>query len=265
MAAVSPKSSVVQNADFKNQPAPKSQKSMSKAERRELQEKQRAHKAAVAPASSPKEAKSPPSSSTPVPKKAPSTAFILPPSRDRDRDTAGSTGDTYEVSPGKSRGIRIFSHFGFPKPVSHVVKGDVHPAVIRLALQFSSFKICGANARCIATLTSFKNVSFSSTFYCPPDVEFGAQVIRDYKTPPNTTLSRHLMTHLSSQITHLVNARPMSITMGNAIRQLKLEISGSDIDLPEQDVSLSNLYFILHVVIFKSVITSGEEFAISQD
>lgn len=28
----------------------------------------------------------------------------------------------------------------------------------------------------------------------------------------------------------------MSVTMGNAIRQLKLEISASDIDLPEQDV-----------------------------
>lgn len=46
------------------------------------------------------------------------------------------------------------------------------------------------------------------------------------------------MTHLSRQITHLVAARPMSVTMGNAIRQLKLEISGSDIDLPEQDVCL---------------------------
>lgn len=45
------------------------------------------------------------------------------------------------------------------------------------------------------------------------------------------------MTHLSPQISHLVAARPMSVTMGNAIRQLKLEISGSDIDLPEQDVS----------------------------
>jgi translation initiation factor 2B subunit (eIF-2B alpha/beta/delta family) len=45
------------------------------------------------------------------------------------------------------------------------------------------------------------------------------------------------MTHLSPQISHLVNARPMSVTMGNAIRQLKVEISGSDIDLPEQDVS----------------------------
>lgn len=30
----------------------------------------------------------------------------------------------------------------------------------------------------------------------------------------------------------------MSVTMGNAIRQLKLEISGVDIDLPEQDVSV---------------------------
>ena len=29
----------------------------------------------------------------------------------------------------------------------------------------------------------------------------------------------------------------MAVTMGNAIRQLKLEISGVDIDLPEQDVS----------------------------
>lgn len=28
----------------------------------------------------------------------------------------------------------------------------------------------------------------------------------------------------------------MSVTMGNAIRQLKLEISGSDIDMVEQDV-----------------------------
>lgn len=64
-----------------------------------------------------------------------------------------------------------------------------------------------------------------------------SQVIQDYITPPNNTLSRHLMTHLSPQITHLVAARPMSVTMGNAIRQLKLEISGSDIDLPEQDVS----------------------------
>lgn len=30
----------------------------------------------------------------------------------------------------------------------------------------------------------------------------------------------------------------MAVTMGNAIRQLKLEISDSDIDMPEQDVCI---------------------------
>ncbi|KAF7981602.1 hypothetical protein HWV62_32662 [Athelia sp. TMB] len=130
------------------------------------------------------------------------------------KDIAGTAGDD---GLDKSRGLRIFSHFGLPKSATHVVKGDIHPAIVRLALQFSEFKISGANARCIATLTAFKTV------------------IQDYVTPPNNTLSRHLMTHLSPQITHLVAARPMSVTMGNAIRQLKLEISDSDIDLPEQD------------------------------
>lgn len=45
------------------------------------------------------------------------------------------------------------------------------------------------------------------------------------------------MTHLSPQISYLVSARPMSVSMGNAIRQLKLEISNTDIDMVEQDVS----------------------------
>ena len=53
------------------------------------------------------------------------------------------------------------------------------------------------------------------------------------------------MTHLSPQISHLVAARPMSVTMGNAIRQLKLEISGSDIDLPEQDVRNAPLLSVI--------------------
>ena len=36
----------------------------------------------------------------------------------------------------------------------------------------------------------------------------------------------------------------MSVTMGNAIRQLKLEISGSDIDMIEQDVRCSLSAFV---------------------
>lgn len=149
------------------------------------------------------------------------------------KDTAGTAGDD---GLDKSRGLRIFSHFGLPKSATHVVKGDIHPAIVRLALQFSEFKISGANARCIASLTAFKTVRSILIIYRTWMAKSAPQVIQDYVTPPNNTLSRHLMTHLSPQITHLVAARPMSVTMGNAIRQLKLEISDSDIDLPEQDV-----------------------------
>ncbi|KAJ7937329.1 hypothetical protein B0H13DRAFT_209173 [Mycena leptocephala] len=196
-----------------------SQKSMSKAERRELQEKQRAAKLA--------QKQQPQTGDTPnKPKSKPNAQKRAAEHTEATQSSSASTLKSYskdtpsamdvETVTSKSRSLRIFSHFGLPKH-GPGMKGDIHPCIVRLALQFSEFRICGANARCIATLTAFKTV------------------IQDYTTPPNNTLSRHLMTHLSPQITHLVSARPMSVTMGNAIRQLKLEISGSDIDMPEQD------------------------------
>ncbi|KAG8218830.1 IF-2B-domain-containing protein [Butyriboletus roseoflavus] len=204
-----------------NSAPPKSQKQMTKAERREQQEAQRAAKAA---------AKAPPSKSVPSHKKnasvsgkgtaAPSAAS--PKKSGKEPTTKPGKGESKEAPHSSAqldetpRGLRIFSHFGTPKPPA-VTKGDIHPAIIRLGLQFAEFKITGANARCISMLSAFKTV------------------IQHYVTPRNNTLSRHLMTHLSPQITYLVSARPMSVSMGNAIRQLKLEISGSDIDLPEQD------------------------------
>ncbi|EIW82526.1 IF-2B-domain-containing protein [Coniophora puteana RWD-64-598 SS2] len=195
----------------------KQQKEMTKAERRELQERQRAAKAAAKTQPGPSGAAQ---SQTAAPRNVPPSPS--PAVQQHPRSGAGGTHRKLEAARpdglggADARGLRIFSHFGTPKPPP-TTKGDIHPAIVRLGLQFAEFKITGANARCIATLMAFKTV------------------IQDYVTPPNNTLSRHLMTHLSPQISHLVAARPMSVTMGNAIRQLKLEISGSDIDLPEQD------------------------------
>ncbi|OCB84592.1 eukaryotic translation initiation factor 2B delta subunit [Sanghuangporus baumii] len=219
------------NAEGQSEPK-RRQKNMTRAQRRELQESQRAAKAADAEkggerggakgksTAKPSEAHRSASGAPGRPRRptesgdTPSRATFTS-SRSAGRDARDSTygGDDGNT---QTRGLRIFSHFGLPKAPSNV-KGDIHPAIIRLGLQFSTFRITGANARCIATLTAFKTV------------------IQDYSTPPNTTLSRHLMTHLNPQINHLVTARPMAVSMGNAIRQLKLEISNSDIDMPEQD------------------------------
>jgi translation initiation factor eIF-2B subunit delta len=161
-----------------------SQKSMTKAERRELQEKQRAAKAALkqpqqqGKTSQPTQAKSPQTpqatkketqqSKQPqqvgggsVKTKAPATprrkSFLA------ESPWKGALKDANAVSTEdpaimQSHGLRIFSHFGQPKPVVQV-KGDIHPSIIRLGLLFSEFKIVGANARCIATLTAFQQVS----------------------------------------------------------------------------------------------------------
>ncbi|KIL65432.1 hypothetical protein M378DRAFT_186486 [Amanita muscaria Koide BX008] len=204
---------------------------MSKAERREVQERQRAAKllqkqqkppgapVTTGPPSKGTQGNDPPS--TPKPNKAvfsgqhKRSGSIYEPTTPG-RGTFAQNAD--DAQSRKSRGLMIFSHFSLPKQLGQGVKGDIHPAIVRLALLFSEFKICGANARCIATLTAFKTV------------------IQDYTTPEHNTLSRHLMTHLSPQISYLVSARPMSVSMGNAIRQLKLEISKADIDRVEQEV-----------------------------
>lgn len=131
-----------------------SQKSMTKAERRELQEKQRAAKAALKAQGGTGQSK--------APKAAVAAQKKTQPGETSKHGTlAGKDAATVmdDATGGKSvsRSLRIFKHFGLPKPVSHV-KGDIHPAIIRLGLLFSEFKICGANARCIATLSAFKTV-----------------------------------------------------------------------------------------------------------
>lgn len=143
-----------------------SQKSMTKAERRELQEKQRAAKAAA-------KAQAPPGGggagakakgSQPLPKKA---GDAVPAKQSVSTSKDGLIHVASDDATRK-KGPRIFTHFGLPKPLGHTVKGDIHPAVVRLGLSFSEFKICGANARCIATLTAFKNVwSLSLSLFVP--------------------------------------------------------------------------------------------------
>lgn len=100
----------------------------------------------------------------------------------------------------------FFGHL-YSQPRQHSMVGaskDVHPAVLALGLQYSSYVICGSTARMVAMLLAFK------------------AVIESYQTPVGTSLARHLTNHhLSPQIDYLRGCRPLSISMGNAIRWLK--------------------------------------------
>lgn len=61
--------------------------------------------------------------------------------------------------------VRLFSHL-YGQPRRHSLVGaskDIHPAVLALGLQISSYEICGSNARCVAMLLAFKSVGSPAT------------------------------------------------------------------------------------------------------
>ncbi|KAF2851508.1 nagb/rpia/CoA transferase-like protein [Plenodomus tracheiphilus IPT5] len=114
----------------------------------------------------------------------------------------------------------FFGHlYSQPKQQSLVgASKDVHPAVLALGLQYSSYAICGSTARMVAMLLVFKTV------------------IESYQTPPGNSLARHLTSHhLGPQIEFLKSCRPLSISMGNAIRWLKDIIIKIDPSTPENE------------------------------
>nr|CAD1818470.1 unnamed protein product [Ananas comosus var. bracteatus] len=83
----------------------------------------------------------------------------------------------------------------------------LHPSVYKVGLQYLSGDIHGGNARCIAMLLAFR------------------EAINDYSTPPKKSLVRDLTAKVSSYVSFLIECRPLSISMGNAIRFLKNRIA----------------------------------------
>lgn len=59
------------------------------------------------------------------------------------------------------------------------------------------------------------------------------EAIKDYSTPPEKALIRDLTAKINSYISFLIECRPLSISMGNAIRFLKTRIANLPLNLSE--------------------------------
>ena len=70
-------------------------------------------------------------------------------------------------------------------------------------------------------------------------VFFALQVINDYTTPPQKELRRDLDAHMRPFINFLTHCRPLSVSMGNAIKYLKIEISKIPPDKSELEVRVT--------------------------
>lgn len=83
----------------------------------------------------------------------------------------------------------------------------IHPSVYKVGLQYLSWTTSGGNARCQEMLLAFR------------------EAIIDYSTPPEKVLIRDLTSKIGSYVSFLIECRPLSVSMGNAIRFLKNRVA----------------------------------------
>jgi len=109
----------------------------------------------------------------------------------------------------------------------------------QVGLQYLSGDISGGNARCIAMLQAFQDA------------------IKDYTVPPKKTLVRDLTAKISSYVSFLIECRPLSISMGNAIRFLKSQIAKLPLTLSESE-SKTSLQSDIERFIYEKIILADK-------
>ncbi len=148
------------------------------------------------------------------------------PERRRDSTGPGSQGVGGSGAPIDMTALRIFSHLPPPanfKPgdlgvtLAGPSKPGIHPSILKLGLKYASGECRGANARARAMLLAFKDV------------------IDDYKTPDGTYLALDLGKKIRPMFQHLTTCRPHSVSMGNAMTFLKTSIATIDKYTPEEE------------------------------
>uniref|UniRef100_A0A0E0MPN1 Translation initiation factor eIF2B subunit delta n=1 Tax=Oryza punctata TaxID=4537 RepID=A0A0E0MPN1_ORYPU len=245
-------------------PAPVQQKQkLSKAERRAIQEAQRAAKASAKEAGLSRKSIATVSTSNAamskqlktvktrlkedLPQVTPPVASEKktserPPDRDRKKDVPPPRmqfENVHRVEKTKKRSlvnqaeaqnrVELFRHLPqyvhgtqLPDLESKIFHLDLmHPSVYKVGLQYMSGVISGGNARCVAMLLAFR------------------EAIKDYSTPSAKTLNRDLTAKISSYVSFLIECRPLSISMGNAIRFLKNRIAKLPLTLSESEAKAS--------------------------
>lgn len=93
---------------------------------------------------------------------------------------------------------------------------DIHPAILELGLKYTQGSITGSNARCVAMLSAFKKVE------CSMQSNLQKKVIEDFN---GELLFRDF--DIKPLVQFLVDCRPISTSMGNAINYLKMVIAAT--------------------------------------
>ncbi|XP_061396756.1 translation initiation factor eIF-2B subunit delta [Musca vetustissima] len=211
----------------------KKKPALTKAERRAIQEAQRAAKAQAqsqksAPVAGNKQAVKTAAAVKPATKTLP-----VPDKTSPTKSTANSPKRATSTSPVKSvrfndGNVKLFSHLERPATNVNLFVNNpqIHPSIARLGEQYAKRVIVGSNARCLAFLNAVKTV------------------IQDFETPPKKEFSRSLEALLSTSVEYLQKCRTLAVSVINAHKNLKQVLMQLPNDQPESELKEKLFIFI---------------------
>ncbi|XP_017013726.2 translation initiation factor eIF2B subunit delta isoform X2 [Drosophila takahashii] len=189
----------------------KKKPALSKAERRAIQEAQRAAKAQG-------QAKKPqPAGRAPTaPPKESKRESVSP---TKAATTSSSPSKCPASSPSGECRVKLFNHLVCAKEDSQFINDPlVHPSIARLGVQYAKRTVVGSNARCIAFLHALR------------------QVVHDFETPAKKEFGRSLDAAVKHHVDHLHKCRPLAVSVSNAYKQFKNQLTQLPADIPETEL-----------------------------
>ncbi|XP_033233384.1 translation initiation factor eIF-2B subunit delta isoform X1 [Drosophila pseudoobscura] len=203
--------------DDKKKPA------LSKAERRALQEAQRAAKA---------QGQGQVKKAQPA-VKAPGAGTVL---KELKRESVSPVKSATSSSPSKNSlitaksecKVKLFNHLVCAEKGASLFINDplVHPSMARLGVQYAQRTVVGSNARCIAFLHALR------------------QVVQDFETPAKKEFGRSLDAAVKHHVDHLHKCRPLAVSVSNAYKQFRNQVTQLPADVPEAELKELLVHFI---------------------
>ncbi|CAG5101904.1 Similar to EIF2B4: Translation initiation factor eIF-2B subunit delta (Homo sapiens) [Cotesia congregata] len=139
--------------------------------------------------------------------------------------------------------MSLFKHLYHAREQCHVdvpvVNSHLHPAIIRLGVQYKDKVIVGSNARCVAFLSALK------------------QLICDYERPSQADFTRGLESAFQESMAYLHYCRPLAVSMQNALKHIKWKMNQLSRNLSD-DTAKSKLASAIDTYIQEQIMLADE-------
>ncbi|KAJ8919624.1 hypothetical protein NQ315_002246 [Exocentrus adspersus] len=202
-----------------------------KAKRREQQEAQRLAKSAVKTEIKPVQKTGEPHSSQPAPEK------------EKKLEIKKVTPKKETTKTSHAHKVQLVQHLYTNNLKSEckllAIHKDIHPAFIKLGVQYSNKTILGSNARCLGLLSAVKHL------------------VDDIHTPPKQEFCRYLESVLKACTVYLQECRPFAVSMTNALRHFKLQLTQIDNNLKDNE-KRARLQDVIDVYINDDIKKAGD-------